>query len=109
MTIGFFGTGTTAIGGFDAPSSAKLAGGAALDWEVTSTANALLGAAGFEGGFNDGLSASLPEEKAGGAAAVFAAPSTADNLVGATGADDFEAPCFGGALLESELTTPAGS
>ena len=108
MTVGFFGTGA-AISDLDAPSSAEMAGGAALVGEGTSTANALLGAAGFDDGFDVCLSARLPEEKAGGAAAVIAAPSTADNLVGATGADDFEAPCFGGALLESELTTPAGS
>ena len=104
----FFGAGA-APEYFFTPSSTELAGGASLGLGATSTANALFRATGFGGVLEAGFTAGDNNGKAGGAAAVFAAPSTADVLAGAAGTFDLEAPCFGGALFESELTNPAGS
>ena len=108
QTTIFLGIGA-ASGDLFAPSSTKFAGGASLDLGATSTANALFGACGFGGGLDAGFTASDNEGRAGGAAVVLAAPSTAEALIGATGTFDLVAPCFRGALFESELTFPAGS
>ena len=103
---------TTPVAGgavFIAPSSTELAGGASLGLGAASTANALFGASDFGAFLDAGFTVSDKEGRAGGAAAVFAAPSTADALVGEADTLVLEEPCFGGALFESELITPAGS
>ena len=73
---------------------------------MTSTANALLVTADFRGIVPSFIS----DGEAGSAAVVTAALSTAGAALRETGAtDEFVAPCFGGAFLESELTNPGGS